>query len=92
MAITKRDNGPARWAVLLASGMAAAGFFGAIINGPQPVQAGPNQAGPTRVAVVQPTQVPTPVPNRTPRQRITSPSIAQAPQFLPAPRLRTRGS
>lgn len=87
MATTKRDNSPARWAVLLASGIAAAGFFGAIINGPQPAQ-----AGPPRAAFVQPTSAPALVQNRTGGQRTSAPSISQAPRPLTAPRLRSRGS
>ncbi len=86
MAAKKRNNGPARWAVLLAGALAAAGFWTGVVTAPQPGQTGVAQA-----AAAPPAPAASQVQSQNGRQRFISPSIAQSPAFSP-PRLRTRGS
>ncbi len=85
----KRDNTPARWTLLLASGVAAAGFWLGIVTGPQPTQATP---APT--TAVQSTSAPRQIQGQS-SSGFASPSqqTQSAPQArIAAPRFRTRGS
>ncbi len=93
MATSRRRKAPTRWLMAGLSGLAAAGFLGAILGGPRPtdatsapvssqspaVTAGDSRAGVTSVPVF-------PQAQQTPGQ-LAQPPIAMAP-----PRFRTRGS
>jgi hypothetical protein len=93
MATSRRRKAPTRWLMAGLSGLAAAGFLGAILGGPHPtdatpaptssqapgVTAGDSRAGATSAPVFSQAQQ---APGRP-----AQPPIAMAP-----PRFRTRGS
>ena len=81
----KRDNTPSRWTLVLASGVAAAGFWFGILNGPQPANATPPQASVQTAATQNQFQGQT-------GSRFTSPSFPSPQISITAPRFRTRGS
>ncbi len=87
MAVRKRNNGAGRWAVLLAGGLAAVGFWAGVANGPQPAQAGPPET-----AIVQPSPTPSRINGDGRGQRAGTPRLSQPSAAMPAPRLRTRAS
>ena len=85
MATAKRPNTPARWVVLVGTGLAAAGFWAGVINGPPPAQAGPQ--------MVTASQFPAQAPNRSAINRSGRFSAPSLPRVqAPVPRFRTRGS
>lgn len=95
----RRNRKSARWAVLIASGVVAAGFYVAILNSPQPMQTNlqPVQAGPQPASFVSPAPAqPEPVSddgaNAPASSGLSQPGTAQPPVFAPRPRLRSRGS
>lgn len=88
MAKVKRNNRFARWTVILATGLAAAGFWSGIINGPQPAQSASTSALAAQQAstgfqggVVRQT------PSFSPPPGFSSPQFSSSP-----PRFQTRGS
>lgn len=89
MAASNRKKAPARWAVLIGSGLATAGFLYAIVSGPQPSQA---SVPPT--TVVQTAPAPRTLAGDGPSRlaRPSSPQSGFAPSPFAPPRLRTRGS
>jgi hypothetical protein len=85
MATSRRRKGPARWLMAVLSGLAAAGFLGAILSGPHPTDATPaaaNQAPAARAGDGGAGVVPA----------LSQPSGAQPPVVTAPPRFRTRGS
>ncbi len=98
MAAAKRDNTPARWAVVIASGLAALGFWTGIINGPQPAQANSNSGANIAMARQSPSASPpfsstgSSSAGSSGRRQLGSQTTPSQPSTAPTPRFRTRGS
>lgn len=84
MPVPRRSKAPWRWAIVAVSGLATAGFLGAVVSGPRPVHAGPP---PTPVVVQQ-----APTLDQLLGQDQEGSGVASASPSLSQPRFRTRGS
>jgi hypothetical protein len=96
MATSKRRKGPARWLLVGLSGLATAGFLGAILSGPRPSDAKPDPAqasaevnapdngqGGSSIANVPPSYS---------QPQGVQPQVSQPPVVTTRPRFRSRGS
>lgn len=90
----QRSKAPWRWAIVAISALATAGFWGAVVNGPEPTRASP----PSTPIVVQSAPTLAQMLNEddddafSSDDRFASASAAMPPAQSFQPRFRTRGS
>jgi hypothetical protein len=89
---SKRRKGPARWLVAGLSGLAAAGFLGAIISRPGIAQQTPDVSTDTMVNVSTAPALTNQPPMNSSIAQSPSPSQTSSQTVVRTPRLRTRGS
>jgi hypothetical protein len=98
MATSTRRRGPARWILIGLSGLASAGFLGAILNNAPPADTSPQAPAAETQAPIEHTQaiVPAQSVSSSAPQTISSSLPQQSFQTssvpVSRPRLRTRGS